>query len=229
MDNPELRISAYIDALNEEKEPAENLEIASPGLEKIFQAIRLLRTCREPAMPDPGYPQRLIEAVVRRLNKAGQNSCRSAKASTDKAARRSRRRFWAPAAALVACLLMGVLLANQAGFFKRDAVYAMEKALARLSDYYGVLEIRSENEAGEVWINRTLEIWSDGELYAVRQEDGTLTVNNGERKWQLSPQEKTVTVLPLLPDRMEFDLREEAARKATKLEIAPPGGLPYYL
>ena len=246
MDNPELRISAYIDALNEEKEPTENLEIASPGLEEIFQTIRLLPTCREPAMPDPGYPQRLVKAVMRRLNKAGQSGCRSAKTGADRATKGSRRRVWAPAAALAACLLMGVLLANQAGFFKRDLVYAMEKALARLADYHGVLEVRSENEAGEIWINRTLEIWSDGERYAVRQEDGTLTVNNGERKWQLSPQEKTVTVLPLLPDRMEFDLRGEAARarqypyaaageetvagrKATKLEIAPPGGLPYCL
>ena len=97
-----------------------------------------------------------------------------------------------------------------------------------------------------MWLNRRVEIWSDGERYAVQQEDGTLTVNNGERKWQLSPQSKTVTVLPLLPDSMGFDLRDEAARarqyphtiagvdvvagrEATKLEITPPGGLAYYL
>ena len=240
MDNPETRISAYIDALNEEKEPAENLETASPGLERIFRTVRLVRTCKEPAMPDPGYPQRLVKTVARRLNNTGQGSCRTAKTGMDKAGvRRSRRRIFAPAAALAACLLIGVFLVNQAGLFKSDAVYAMEKALARLADYHGVLKIRSENEAGEVWANRSVEIWSDGERYAVRQEDGTLTVNNCERKCQLSPQDETVTVLPLLPDRMGFDLREEAARarqpvyccrrrdgcrrEATKLEIAPPG------
>jgi len=242
----EKRISDYIDALNEEREPEEKEE-ASPDLERLFKTIRLVRTLKEPAMPDPAYPQRLVKIVAGRLNGLQPGSCRSAKTGKEKAApRRFGRRFWTPAAALAACLLLGFLLVTRAGLFKGDTVYAMEKAVARLAGYQGVLEIRSENAAGEVWLNCRVEIWSDSERYAVRQEDGTLTVNNGERKWQLSPQSKTVTVQPLLPDSMGFDLRDEAARarqyphtiagvdtvadrKATKLEITPPGGLAYYL
>lgn len=95
---------------------------------------------------------------------------------------------------------------------------------------------------------RRAELWSDGDKYAVRQEDGVLTVNNGERKWQIRPESKEVALLPPVPDpvRTGFDLRDEAklarqyphtvagsemiaGRQTTKLEIAPPGGLTYYL
>ena len=49
-----------------------------------------------------------------------------------------------------------------------------------------------------------------GEKYAIEQDDGTLTVNNGERKWQIRPQSQEVAILPLLPDPTgsSFDLRD---------------------
>jgi len=124
----------------------------------------------------------------------------------------------------------------------------MGKAVAQLSNYHGVLEMRSQNAAGKEWMSRRVELWSDGDKYAVRQDDGTLTVNNGEQKWQGRPQSKKVALLPLVPDstRHGFELRDEAkrakqyphtvvgsdiiaGRATTKLEISPPGGLPYYL
>lgn len=95
---------------------------------------------------------------------------------------------------------------------------------------------------------RQVELWSEGEKYAIRQNDDTLTVNNGERKWQIRPGNKEVALLPLVPDptRHSFDLRDEAkraqqyphavvgteiiaGRQASKLEISPPGGLAYHL
>lgn len=95
---------------------------------------------------------------------------------------------------------------------------------------------------------RRVELWSHGEKYAIEQDDGTLTVNNGERKWQIRPQSQEVAILPLLPDPTgsSFDLRDEAkqakdyphqivgteliaGRQSIKLKISPPGGRPYYL
>ena len=47
----------------------------------------------------------------------------------------------------------------------------MEKAVAQLSNYHGVLEMRSKNATGEEWMIRRVELWSDGDKYAVLQND----------------------------------------------------------
>ena len=64
----EKSISAYIDALNEEKEPEGKEGAASPDLERLFKTVRLVRTLKEPAMPDSAYPQRLVKIVASRLH-----------------------------------------------------------------------------------------------------------------------------------------------------------------
>lgn len=228
MKDPESKLSDYIDDLNAEREPEKRRGTAdNPELAKLLATARLVRTLKEPALPDSGYPQRLAKAVAGRL----------------------RRRWVLPSVAtLAAGLLLCAVLINWTGLFKPEVVYAMEKAVAQLSNYHGVLEMRSKNAAGEEWMSRRVEIWSDGDKYAVRQDDGSLTVNNGERRWQVRPQSKEVALLPLVPDpaRNSFDLRDEAklakqyphtvvgtemiaGRRATKLEISPPGGLAYYL
>ena len=46
------------------------------------------------------------------------------------------------------------------------------------------MEVRAD-AVGDEWMVRRLEIWVDGGKYAVRQDDGTITVNNLERKWQV--------------------------------------------
>ncbi|OPX91732.1 MAG: hypothetical protein A4E52_00378 [Pelotomaculum sp. PtaB.Bin013] len=252
MDNPESRLSEYIDALNAEHEPEKHQGIAdTPEMEKLLATIRLVRTLREPALPDPGYPQRLALSVASTLRLVEQNPKPGGRIF-EKAPGHSGFRWMPPAVAvLVAGLLLFVVLTSWTGLnglFNHDVAYAMEKAVAQLSDYHGVLEIRSENAAGEEWMTRRVEIWSDGDKYAVRQDDGTLTVNNGGRKWQVRPQSKEVALLPPAPDpsRHDFDLRDEskraqqyphvvagteliAGRQATKLEISPPGGSTYYL
>ncbi|KAF1085333.1 hypothetical protein SPSYN_01469 [Sporotomaculum syntrophicum] len=258
MNNPENRLSDYIDDLNAEHEPKKNRGIAdTPELEKLLQTARLVRTLREPALPNSGYPQKLAKAIATEIQKNkftdGQQTInpniKRDNPNRETTAGRPRRK-WAlpPVAALAAGILLLAVLASWTGLFNRDVVYAMEKAVAQLSNYHGVLEMRSQNAAGEEWMIRRVELWSEGEKYAVRLDDGTLTVNNGEQKWQVRPQSKEVALLPLVPDptRHGFDLRDEAkrakqyphtvagsdivaGRKATKLEILPPGGLAYYL
>ena len=209
----------------------------------MIETARLVRTLRKPALPEEGYPQRLAQAVAEKIQKEKQANLRQAV----KASPRSAKRFLPPLAALAASLLMFVLI-NWLGLFNQDVVYAMEKAVAQLSNYHGVLEMRTKNAKGEEWLVRQVELWSVGDKYVLKQDKGTLTINNGEQKWQINHEKKEVVLLPLLPDPTgsSFDLRDEAKRakqyphtivgsekifdrQATKLEISPPGGAVYYL
>jgi outer membrane lipoprotein-sorting protein len=229
MNTLEIKLSDYIDALNSERKPEEHREsIVDPESEKIMAAVGLVRTLREPVYPDPGYPDRLAETVAAKISK--------------------KRLLLPSGAALIAGLLLFAALISWTTLFKPDAVKAMEKAVAKLSNYHGVLEMRTRNAEGDDWLIRRAELWTEGDKYAVLQNDGTLTVNNGEQKWQVRPGEKIITLLPLVPDpnRNSFDLRDEAAwaikyphtvvgseavegRQTTKLEILPPGGMAYWL
>lgn len=117
-------------------------------------------------------------------------------------------------AAIAAGVILVLALTMGKGFFNGDVVYAMEKAVLQLSSYQGTLEMSTENLAGEKWMVREAEIWSEGEKYALRQNDGTLTVNNGEKKWQARPDDQEIVLLPLVPDytKRGFDLQDEARR-----------------
>ncbi|HWQ73377.1 MAG TPA: sigma-E factor regulatory protein RseB domain-containing protein [Desulfitobacteriaceae bacterium] len=239
MSTLENRLSDYIDALNDEHEPEKQLGVAdTPELVKLLATARMVRTLREPALPSSGYPERLAETVTNKIQQRPEMIPK----------RSWRSRALHPVALLAAGLLLFAVLFSWNSLFNRDVVYAMEKAVAQLSGYHGILEMRSKNAAGEEWLVRRAELWSEGDKYAVRQDDGTLTVNNNERKWQVRPHSKEVAILPLAPDQTKtgFDLRDEAkkakqyphnvvgsekiaGRQAAKLEISPPGGLPYYL
>lgn len=238
--NIEEKLSDYIDALNNEEE-SEILKINTDReLEKLAATVRLVRTLREPAMPEAGYPQRLAQVVASEIQKDKQPSRKQS-------ASKSIKRFFPAMAALAASLLILVLI-NWGGLFNPDVVYAMEKAVAQLSNYHGVLEMRTKNAQGEEWLLSQLEIWSEGDKYAIKKDEVTMTVNNGQQKWQLCHDRKQVALLPLLPDptRSNFDLRDEAkrakqyphttvgseqiaGRQTTKLAISPPGGSEYYL
>lgn len=228
----EKMISDYIDALNEEKDPEKILRTTDdPELAKLFSTVRKVRTLREPAMPEHNFPQRLAQKVADKLPK-----------------NKPKKRMFLPAVALVAGIFLFALLISWPGIFNHDVVYAMEKAVAQLTSYHGTMEKRSQNAAGEEWMVSRVEFWVEGDKYAVRQDDGTVTVNNGEQKWQIRPQSNEVALLPVAPDPTGevFDLRDEAkrakqyphkvvgtekiaGREAVKLEISPPGGLKYYL
>jgi len=241
--NIEERLSDYIDALNNEHEPEITATDKEPELEKLQETVRRIRTLKEPAMPDEAYPRRLAQAVADKIQKGKQADLNK----SHKSALKSIKRIFLPMTALAAGLLM-LLLVNWLGLFNQDVVYAMEKAVAQLSSYHGILEVRTKNAAGEEWPVRRVEIWYDGDKYAIKQDDGILTVNNGQQKWQINHENKEAVLLPLLPDptRSSFDLRDEArqatqyphtvveteqiaGREAIKLAISPPGGEEYYL
>ncbi len=243
MDSPEKKVSDYIDFLNREKDPEKYCGTSNnPEVAKLLGITRLVRTLREPAMPGPGYSKKLAGIVAgkiqKEVNKPGKNKI---------TAWGKRGKLVAPAVAvLIAGIFIFSVFSNWTGFFKPDVVYAMEKAVSQLTGYYGVLEVNSKNAAGEEWLVKRIEIWSQGDKYSVRQNDDIITVNNGEKKWQVRHKDKEVVLLPLLPDSKAFDLQDEAAkakkyphsvvgteiiasRPATKLKISPQGGLSYYL
>jgi len=239
MSRVEKQISDYIDVLNEERKPEGDFE--SGELEKLAATARLVRTLREPEMPDASFPHRLSKAVAQEIQQQKQ------KKKYNNKNQKALYKFMKPVA-LVASLLILVLVASLSGLFRQDVVYAMEKAVAQLENYYGILEMRCRNALGEAWIVRQVELWNEGDKYVVRQDDGTTTVNNGEQKWQIRPESKEVVILPVVPDPTgsSFDLKDEAkrakayphkvvgrekvaGRQSIKLEITPPGGLAYYL
>lgn len=220
----EKELDLLIDSLNQERQPG---KASGRDTAELLAVVRAVKSLGRPADPGPALSQRVYTAAADRSR---------------------RRRFLGQVTALAAGLLLFTLLAAWTGLFQQDAVLAMEKAVGRLSSYQGVIEVRSRNAAGEEWLVRTVELWSEGDRYATRQDDGTLTVNNGGRRWQVRPQEREVALLPLVPDNLGsgFDLRDEAerarryphtvngeelvaGRKANRLQISPPGGLPYYL
>ena len=210
MDENEKKLSDYIDALNAEQEPEKHYGPAdTPELEKTLAAARLVRTLKEPALPDPNFPKRLSQGVADHIQNRQKPLIKNNAINSKQAHRRSHRRWILPSiAALVACLCLFIIF----DVLNNNVVYAMEKAVAKLDSYHGVLEVHVNNAAGDKWMVRRLELWSEGEKYAVKQDDGTMTINNGERKWQVRPESKEVAILPLLPDPTgtSFDLRDEA-------------------
>jgi len=226
----EERVSRYIDALNDEWAPNETTGV-DPELGKLLRTARWVKTLGEPELPDEDFPQRIARNVAERIRKEKPVGLR----------------FLSPMR-VAAALLFIIALISSLTLFNRDVVYAMERAVSRLSNYHGVIEMRTRNAAGEEWLVRKAEIWSEGEKYMIKQDDGTLIVNNGDKKWQVTPQDQKVTIFPLFPDTTfrSFDLMDEAkmarkyphtiigketvaGREATKIAISPPGGMEYYL
>ncbi len=252
MERKESIVSEYIDALNKEAAPGKTGNgVNDQELEQIFSAVRAVKSLKEPALPDSGFAQGLAEKLTTRIQereRSGTVRNASGVLAGQSRPKLSRPKWMIPAAALAACLLILAVMVSSPNMFRNDVAYAMQQAVSNLSSYHGVLEMRSNNQAGEEWLVRRAELWSVGDRYAVRQDDGTVTVNNGDKKWQVRPQEKAVAILPVLPDptRQGFDLRDEAqralqyphevvgseviaGRDTSKLEIRPPGGLAYHL
>ena len=221
MKSAEEQLDLLINSLNNEQKPPQKI---NDETSELLAIVRAVKSTRPPAEPSANLGHRIYNSIKKANH---------------------RPRILIPAA-LVACLLVFAVLITWNS--KVNVAYAMEKAVANLTNYHGILEIRAKNQAGEEWLVRKVEIWSAGDKYATRQDDGVLTVNNGQRRWQVQPQVREVAVLPLLPDpvRQGFDLRDEAkqaksypytvvgedkvaGRQATKLQISPPGGQPYFL
>lgn len=130
----------------------------------------------------------------------------------------------------------------------------MEQALKEVSAYHGILEVVETNGQGKSITQSKREVWADkdGNYYLKEIEGfsaGQVTVNNGQKKWQLRPSEKTVYIFTAFPDpyRFTFELGKEindvknalsvkvigeeeiSGRQTEVLEVTPEGGAPYRL
>lgn len=246
MTNNEIRISSYIDDLNNEKIPKEHMTSyenkdseQEEEMEALMSAVRMIRTLKEPAKPVRNFEEKLVKSLRQRNN------------------RKHSKKIWIPGLVSAAAILIFILFFfNLIPIFQNNTniVYAIEKAYEKVEAYYGNLEILSINEEGEKALQSELEIWSDkeGNYYTKvlsGQNSGLITVNNGEQKWQIKTDESKVFLYSSFPDlyRFAFDLGKEVKEiknaievkeagvetiggiETKKLEIIPKGGLPYYL
>jgi len=239
MEYKERKLSEYIDQLNREKKPRAHVK-GEPAaeLENLLETVRMVKSLKNPAMPDAGFPERLKRHVARRL---------------DMKRPMKKRRAAVLSLSGIAAVVALVLLISM--FFttpNKNIVYAMEEAFRKVQAYHGKLEVVQSNELGESTVQAKLEVWADREgRYYVRHldgfQEGMVTVNNGQRKWQVKPEEKQVHIFPAFPDayRFSFELGREiehvkaalttseagedtvAGRKAVILEVTPAGGEPY--
>ncbi|KLU62559.1 hypothetical protein CEB3_c10800 [Peptococcaceae bacterium CEB3] len=223
---PEQELDEFIDSLNMEHRPVASRDPDTAELQSLVRMVKGLRGDAEPS-------REFVRNLARKLPEPYSTG-------------RKHRRVILPWAALVAGLLAVVILLAPWSFGGNDPVQAMEQTVSKLQSYHGVLEKITTNATGRSQVFQRLEIWSQGNHYAVRAQDGSMTVNNGKEHWQVDPKDKEVILLPLYPDQRAFDLREEAAkavryphktvgrdpvagRSAERIEISPPGGLPYFL
>jgi len=240
MDNNERKLSDYIDRLNAEKKPEEHENsTGSPELNKLFDTVRQVRSLKESAMPESDFPKKLAHTVQNQLSQ--------------KKTAKNKKRIWFTSMASVAAILIMVVMMNFIlPFGRTNIVYAMEEAFREVKAYHGILEIVQTNAEGEHTTQAKLEVWADKEgHYYIKGLEGSqkdlITVNNGQKKWQVRPDQKEVHIFPAFPDayRFTFELGKEieavknalstkivgedtvAGRQSSILEVSPQGGVPY--
>lgn len=244
MSNPssEEQLDRLIDQLNKEETPVHSFD---PEMTEFSAVARAVKSSVGPSRSalDPDFGDRLIENLTKADNRS------PALRHRHLLMRRLGKIAIAgvAAAALILWGFKGDLFAPNS--FHPDIVSAMEQSVARLTSYHGVLEEREENAAGEVQTLQRIELWwTESGKYVLKDQNGIMTVNNGEKKWQVVPAQHQITLIPLLPDSPPYltDLQDEAQRaksyphtelgeekvaghSAVKLQISPPGGIPYYL
>ncbi|KPU44776.1 hypothetical protein OXPF_18620 [Oxobacter pfennigii] len=243
MNDFEYKLSDYIDTLNAENKPKEHEEdVESPEMEKLYNTVRLIKTLKEPVMPEKSYTEKLVHNVSKQISQSKTNIWL--------------KRLIGMTAAIAAMLVIALTLNYISPFNTLNYAYAMEKAYNKIKAYHGFIEIASVNAKGEPASQAKLEVWADKKgRYYVKQSDGSgdsiVTVNNGEKKWQVVPKdiaynrdENIVYTFPAFPDsyRFSFELGKEieniknaistevigeetvAGRKADLIEVTPEGG-----
>lgn len=239
MSDKERRLSDYIDSLNNEKKPKEHRdEIETEDMEELFETVRLVRSLKEPTLPDENYGKKLASNINKHLSK-------------EKNMKKSKKRWFLGVASAAAVVLI-ITLNIASPFGKANMVSAMEKAFNGVKAYHGVLEIVETNAAGKSTMQWKVEVWADKEgHYYVKGIEGAqkdlITVNDGKKKWQVQPNEKEVDVFSAFPDpySFTFEIGKEidtiknaiktktlgddtvAGRDAVIMEVTPQGGNPY--
>ncbi|WP_040206008.1 LolA family protein [Neobacillus jeddahensis] len=238
MDHKEKQLSDFIDRLNAEQRPAEDdYESDSPDMDELFQMVRRVKRLKEPVMPEADFQKRLTKAVELQL--------------IQKKPTKKRKWLWLTSIASVAAIL-ALMINFLFPFGNANIVNAMEEAFNDVQAYHGTLEIVETNANGNSTTQAKLEVWAnkDGNYYIKWLEGSNkdvITVNNGQKKWQIQPTNKQVQVFSAFPDayRFIFELGNEikgvkaalstkvvgddtvAGRKATIVEVTPKGGSPY--
>ncbi len=242
MKNQEKKISVYIDRLNREKKPREHNSVKeNEEYEGLMETVRLLKSQKETVYPEDDFPRRLAASFTNRY--AG------------KTVPHKRKKIWISAGAAIAAVLTVVVILN---FIipqvNPDIVYAMEQAYREVEAYHGILEITQSNASGEVTTQAVREVWADRDgSYYVKELEGSgtgmITVNNGQKKWQVQSELKQVNLFPAFPDAYHFTFEigsevedvkkalevkvtgeeEIAGRMASILLVTPKGGETYRL
>lgn len=236
----EKELSYYIDSLNDEKKPKEHgNEISSKEVEDLLKTVRLVKSIKEPVLPEEEYSSKLLDTLKSSVLKKKKSKYSSKKLILS---------LGSIAAVLVICFTAIMVLP----LGKNNIVYAMTKAYKQVKTYHGIIQIVTINNEGNEQIQGKLEAWSDksGKYYVKELEGfqkGLVTVNNGKQKWQVQPTEKEVDIFPVFPDlyRFSFDIGKEidqiksavstkvigdetiAGRLTTILEVTPQGGSTY--
>ena len=246
------QLSAYIDHLNRGSKPKEHGgKSYDTEYERLMKTVRRVRLLREIEYPGEDFPLQLVETV--------QDNIKNNTVSNRKSVRRNEnlliRRIvcYASVAAAAAAIMWIVpklfLPAENIGI-----VYAMEKAFEEAEAYHGIITVVESNESGDTMTQAAREVWADDDgNYYVKELEGTardmITVNNGEKKWQLRPMEKSSYLFATFPDpyRFTFELGQEiedikaalsvqevgeeivADRDTVILEVTPKGGQSYRL
>jgi outer membrane lipoprotein-sorting protein len=242
MDSKEKKLSDYIDSLNEEKKPKEHgSEIESSEMEELLETVRLVRSLKEPSLPRRNYAETLANNVNKQLSK-------------EKALRNSRKRWFYGLASAAAAVAIIFTLNTIGPFSKNNMVYAMEEAYKEVKAYHGVMEVVETNLEGKSTTQSKVEVWADKQgRYYVKGLEGSqkdlITVNDGEKKWQVQPNQKEVDIFAAFPDpySFTFELGKEinnlksavktkvigedtvAGRAAAVMEVTPQGGSTYKL
>jgi outer membrane lipoprotein-sorting protein len=239
MNDKEKKLSDYIDSLNDERKPDEHgSELETQEMEEIFETVRLLKSLKEPNIPDKGYYKKLAEDINNELN--------------NRRSKKSIKRWLLGGASIAAAAALIITLNIVKPFGRDNVVYAMEEAFKDVKAYHGVLEIVEKNVEGKSTLQSKVEVWADKEgRYYVKGLEGSqkdlITANDGQKKWQVQPDEKEVDVFSAFPDpySFTFELGKEiedvgnavktevvgagvvAGRAATVVKVTPQGGSPY--
>lgn len=240
MSNKEKDLSEYIDSLNAEKKPKAHENMTdSPELEELMDTVRMLKSLKEADVPSSDYGNKISKEITKKMK--------------DKNNSKRPKRNWYIGVASVAAAVILMFVLNLT-FARNNIVYAMEQAFQGVKAYHGTLEIAVTNEAGVETSQAKREVWAnqDGNYYVGEIEGsqkGLITVNNGDKKWQIRPDSKQLYIFSSFPDayRFTFELGKEienvksaiktksigedivSGRKAIILEVSPQGGIPYKL
>lgn len=240
MKSNENRLSEYIDSLNREEKPYEHgSELESEEMEELFETVRLVHSLNNADIPKHYYYENLTKNLQKQLINATQL--------------KKVKKRWLEWGASVAAIIVLVFALNMTGTFRKtNIVYAAEQAFNEVKAYHGILEVIETNAEGNSTSQSKIEVWADKEgRYYVKGLEGaqkdSITVNNGEKKWQVQPDEKEVDLLTTFPDSYSFtfEIGKEieamknsintkvigddkiAGRDTTIIEVTPQGGEPY--